>query len=121
MSPKELRSISPAELATAEEQLAQQLRQLGMHRSKQKRAILMSLLRVPQPVSAKELLYLVKQEDLFTSFGTVHRTLRTMVACGLAEEEIDGDGVTRYVLRSRKEVCLHEHQRCADCGAEVSQ
>jgi len=119
MARKELVSVSPAEAARADDLLSHHLRRVGMYRSKQKSVVLWSLLRSPEPISAQDLFYLVKQEDLFIGLGTVYRTLQTLVACGLAAETVGTDGTRLYAAKLDAEVCTHPHLTCKDCGALV--
>jgi Fur family transcriptional regulator, ferric uptake regulator len=119
MSPKEMRLVSPSEVAHAEELLRQHLRLVGMKNTKQRSAIVHAFLRAPEPVSAHDLLYLVKKDDLFIAFGTVYRTLKTIVACGLAKELISPDGATRYEHEHNR--CVHRHMVCKDCGLVIEE
>jgi Fe2+ or Zn2+ uptake regulation protein len=119
MSPKEVRLVSAEEVAHADKLLTQQLRHVGMYRSKQRSVILRAFLHAPQPISAKDLLYLVKKEDLFISFGAVYRTLKTLVACGLGRDVISPDGTTLYEHKHNQ--CLHRHLVCKDCGQVIEE
>jgi Fur family ferric uptake transcriptional regulator len=117
MSAKEMPSVSPVEMDRAEELLRQHLRLVGMKSTKQRSAIVRAFLGAPEPISAHDLLYLVKKDDLFIAFGTVYRTLKTIVACGLGKEVISPDGATRY--QHERNRCLHRHLICKDCGAVI--
>jgi Fe2+ or Zn2+ uptake regulation protein len=119
MSPNEILAVSPSEITHAEEFFHQQLRRVGMHFSKRRRVVVRAFLRAPGPVSAHDLLYLVKKEDVFIAFGTVYRTLKTIVACGLGREVASPDGVTRYEHEHSR--CLHRHLVCKDCGAVIEE
>jgi Fe2+ or Zn2+ uptake regulation protein len=119
MSSKEVQLVSPEEIAHADNLLTEQLRRVGMYRSKQRSIILRTFLHAPQPISAKDLLYLVKKEDLFISFGAVYRTLKTLVACGLGREVISPDGATHYEHEHNQ--CLHRHLVCKDCGQAIEE
>ena len=61
MNPNALRVISPGEIDRAEELLSQQLRRLGMKRTKERSTILRVFLQTTEPISAHELLRLVKK------------------------------------------------------------
>lgn len=115
MNPNALRVISPGEIDRAEELLSQQLRRLGMRRTKERSTILRVFLQTAEPISAHELLCLVKKDDVFTSFTTVYRMLKTIVACGLGKEVICADAIARYL----HDHCSHRHLVCKDCGAAV--
>lgn len=115
MHPNALRVLSPGEIVRAEELLSRQLGRLGMKRTKQRSTVLRVFLQTTEPTSAHELLYLIKEEDLFIGFTTVYRTLKTIVACGLGKEVISTDAIARYV----HDHCSHRHVVCKDCGALV--
>jgi Fe2+ or Zn2+ uptake regulation protein len=72
-------------------------------------------LQTTEPISARELLYLIKEDNLFICFTTVYRTLKMIVACGLGKEVISAGAITRYV----HDHCSHRHLVCKDCGAAV--
>lgn len=119
MSPREMPAVSPSEIARAEELLRQHLRLVGMKSTKQRTAIVRAFLQAPEPVSANDLLYLVKKNDLFIAFGTVYRTMKTIVACGLGREVVAPDGTTRYQHEHNQ--CLHQHLVCKDCGQVIEE
>jgi Fe2+ or Zn2+ uptake regulation protein len=104
-------------LTEMEKQFTQQLRSLGRHGSRQRTVVLRAFLRQEQPVTAQELLYPVKQEDISVSFGTVYHTLRLLVACGLAREIVSAKNPTQYERATAH--CSHAHLVCKDCGAIV--
>ena len=107
-----------AEIQTEmEKQFTQQLRSLGRHGSRQRSVVLRAFLRQEQPVTAQELLYPVKQEDISVSFGTVYHTLRLLVACGLAREIVSAKNPTQYERATAQ--CNHPRLVCKDCGASV--
>ena len=109
--------MTPETLTAMEKQFTQQLRSTGKHGSRQRSVVLRAFLRQEKPVTAQELLYPVKQEDISVSFGTVYHTLRLLVACGLAREIISALHSTKYELATAH--CSHPHLVCKDCGAIV--
>jgi Fur family transcriptional regulator, ferric uptake regulator len=104
-------------LTELEKQFTQQLRSNGKHGSRQRSVVLRAFLRQEKPVTAQELLYPVKQEDISVSFGTVYHTLRLLVACGLAREIVSAKDSTKYERATAQ--CNHSHLVCKDCGAVV--
>jgi Fe2+ or Zn2+ uptake regulation protein len=88
-----------------------------MKTTKQRSTIVRCFLQAGEPISARDLLYVVKKDDLFISMGAVIGTLKTLVACGMAKEGISPDGVTLY--QHELSQCLHRHLVCKDCGVEV--
>ena len=119
MNLEQARTVSEPELVRTEELLRQHLRLLGMQFSERRRVVFRAFLQAPEPVSARDLHYLVKKDDLFVSFGTVCNTLKTIVACGLGKEVVSPDGTTRYEHEHSR--CLHPHLVCKDCGAIVEE
>jgi Fur family transcriptional regulator, ferric uptake regulator len=119
MNAEEMTLASPVEIDRAEELLRQHLRLVGMKNTKQRSAIVRAFLRAQKPVTAHDLLYLVKKDDVFIAFGTVYRTLKTIVACGLGREVASPDGAIRYEHEHNR--CLHRHLVCKDCGAMIAE
>jgi len=109
--------MTPEILTEMERKFTQQLRSLGKNSSRQRSVVLRAFLRQEKPVSAQELLYPVKQEDMTVSFGTVYHTLRLLVACGLAREIVSANHPTKYERATAQ--CKHSHLVCKDCGAVV--
>ena len=104
-------------LTEMEKQFTQKLRSIGRHGSRQRSVALRVFLRQEEPVTAQELLYPVKQEDISVSFGTVYHTLRLLVACGLAREIVAAKNPTQYERVSAQ--CNHSQLVCKECGAMV--
>jgi Fe2+ or Zn2+ uptake regulation protein len=109
--------MTPETLTEMEKQFNQQLRSNGKHGSRQRSVVLRAFLRQEKPVSAQELLYPVKQDDISVSFGTVYHTLRLLVACGLAREIVTANHSTQYELATAH--CKHSQLTCKECGAIV--
>jgi hypothetical protein len=63
-----------------------------------------------------DLHYLAKAEDLKVSYHCVHRTLKLIVASGLATEISAGDA-TQYQHELAQ--CTNEHLMCKDCGGII--
>src|SRR6266404_2311433 len=104
-------------LTEMEKQFTQKLRSIGKNSSRQRSVVLRAFLREEKPVTAQELLYPVKQEDITVSFGTVYHTLRLLVACGLARQIVSAKNPTQYERATVQ--CNHAHLVCKDCGAIV--
>lgn len=93
------------------------LRSIHKNGSRPKNVVLRCLLRATKPISASELLYPAKQEDLHVSLCTVYSALKLIVAAGLATKTL-GQGGTRYA-HALIEQCVHRHVVCKDCGVAV--
>jgi len=76
-----------------------------------------------EPLSAKEMLYLVKRLDPMLSFGTVYRFLTLLAASGLVETiPRERRGPVRFKKLSTPVPtgqCKHPRLVCKDCGAIV--
>jgi Fur family ferric uptake transcriptional regulator len=94
------------------------LHSMRMKNTEQRSVVLRVFFRMTKPLSAAELLYPVKQEDVSISFSAIWRALKLLVACGLAHEIQSTDGVIRYA-HDLSETCSHAHLVCKDCGALV--
>jgi Fe2+ or Zn2+ uptake regulation protein len=119
MNAESTQPISESEIARTEELFRQHLRLVGMNATRHRIAITRAFLQAPGPISASDLLYVVKRSDLFIASSTVRNTLKTIVACGLAKEVISPDGVTLYEHEQSR--CLHRHLTCKDCGQVIEE
>jgi Fur family ferric uptake transcriptional regulator len=90
------------------------LKRAGFKRTAQRELILEVFLRTEGHSSAEDLYNLVKAEDPTVGFTTVYRTLRLLVECGLAREELMGDGRRRYEHQYNHQ--HHDHLICTKCG-----
>jgi Fur family ferric uptake transcriptional regulator len=101
-----------------DETFRQYLHSVRMKNTEQRRVVLRVFFRMTKPLSAAELLYPVKEEEVSISFGAVYRVLKLLAACGLAHETLSTDGVVRYA-HDLTETCRHAHLVCKECGAPV--
>lgn len=90
------------------------LKRAGLKRTAQRELILDVFLRTEGHSSAEELYNLIKNEDPSVGFTTVYRTLKLLVECGLAREELMGDGRRRYEHNYDHQ--HHDHLICTKCG-----
>ena len=102
----------------AEKHFAQYLRSAGMNGSRSRSIVLRVFMTQGQPMSAQELIYLVKKEDVTISFSCVYHTMKLLVACGLASGIASGKKATRYEHAFTAK-CSHSQLVCKDCGAIV--
>jgi len=109
------RKTNGRRVAAAQEVLAAQLAERGLHRSRVRDAVVATFLAVPGHVSVDELTGRVRERDGGIGHATVYRTLRLLAECGLAEAHDFGDGVTRY--EAVREKGHHDHLVCTGCGA----
>ena len=101
-----------------EKHFAQYLRSVGMNGSKARSIVLRVFMTQGKPMSAQELIYLVKKEDITISFSTVYHTMKLLVASGLASSIASGKDATRYEHAFTAK-CSHRQLVCKTCGAIV--
>lgn len=107
------------DIAQVEAQFRQKLHSGGMNITAERLLIFRAFLRTAGPVSASDVHYAVKCEDALASFAAVYRTLKVMVACGMAREVA---GPRRSLLYQHDfQQCAHRHLICKDCGAIIEQ
>ena len=88
----------------------------GLNQSKKRDLVVEVFVSTNSHVSAQQLFDLLKEQYPGIGYTTVYRTLKLMVACGLANELDFGDGVKRYERKiGRKE---HAHLICTRCGMD---
>lgn len=87
----------------------------GLKSTRQREIILDEFLRCVSHPSTEDLYIKLRKNHPQIGYATVHRTLKLLAECGLAEGHNFGDGQTRY------ESCIdekhHDHLVCTRCGA----
>ena len=93
------------------------LRQNGLKKTYQKDLILEIFLSTEGHLSVEDIYSLVKRKDKKVGVVAVFRTLKSLVACGIAREITLGDGLTRF------EHCYHHphhhHIVCTECHKAI--
>ena len=111
------------ELDQMNTQFDQFLKESGHYFGSRGRLLVQVFCDSKEPLSAKEMLYLVKRLDPMLSFGTVYRFLTLLAASGLVETiPRERRGPVRYQKISapvQVGQCKHAHLVCKDCGAIV--
>jgi Fe2+ or Zn2+ uptake regulation protein len=115
----ETKKMTPEIASEMERQFYAYWRSIRTNRSTQRVAVCLGFLRMTKPVSATDLLYVVKQEDVTVSLGAVWTTLKLMVACGLAREMPGPRRGTLFAHVETVAACGHRHLVCKDCGAAI--
>jgi len=87
----------------------------GLKSTRQRDLILDEFLAAGAHLSTEELYLALRQKHPGIGYATVHRTLKLLAECGLAEQRHFGDGQTRYEQASSAE--HHDHLICTACGA----
>ncbi len=93
------------------------LRQNTLKKTHQKDLILDLFLQTEGHMSVDDLHALVRKRNRRIGVVTVFRTLKSLLACGIAREINLGDGVTRY-----EHSYLHPHHHhivCTECGKTI--
>jgi hypothetical protein len=93
-------------LSSKEQTFRSYLRTVGMKPTGERTLVLRVLLKTIKPISVLDLHYLAKAEDVKVSYHCVARTLKLIVASGLATEIRVGD-ITQY--KHELAQCSHDH------------
>ena len=106
-----------SEFAKEKEIFFEHLKHAGLKKTGQRELILEVFLKTEGHLSAEDLYNLVKAEDPAVGFTTVYRTLKLLHECGLAREELLGDGRARYEHLYNHQ--HHDHLICTQCGTLI--
>ena len=90
------------------------LAEKGFKYSQKRNYIVEEFLKAERHVSAEDLFRLVRKEYPDIGYTTVYRTLKLIVASGLAEMVDFDDGVRRFERKLGRE--YHAHFICTKCG-----
>ena len=93
------------------------LRQNGLKKTYQKDLILETFLNTEGHLSVEDIYSLVKRKDKKVGVVTVFRTLKSLVACGIAREIMLGDGLTRFEHSYHHP--HHHHIVCTECHKAI--
>ena len=93
------------------------LRQNGLKKTYQKDLILETFLNTEGHLSVEDIYSLVKRKDKKVGVVTVFRTLKSLVACGIAREITLGDGLTRFEHSYHHP--HHHHIVCTECHKAI--
>lgn len=86
----------------------------GLKSTAPRRAILDALLEIGRSAALDEIHRRVQEKSPRVGFSTVFRTMKTLVALGLARELRLADGVARYEIGRDEPIRAHFH--CRSCG-----
>ncbi len=92
------------------------LKQSGLKATKQRFAIVKEFIEAGH-CTTDELHYAIRDKSSRIGYATVHRTLKLLVASGLACELYFGDGQTRYEMNRYNQ--HHDHMVCLHCGKVI--
>lgn len=86
----------------------------GLRNTRQREEILNAFLSADKHITADDLYNTVKKKNPEIGYATVHRNLKLMCECGLAEEIKIGTKKTRYEQTYGHK--HHDHLICLKCG-----
>ncbi len=86
----------------------------GLRASEPRRIIVDEFFQSRDHLSIDDLLERARRHDERISYATVYRTIKMLVAGGIAHEHRFGDGFTRYELAD--DDAHHDHLICTVCG-----
>lgn len=98
----------------AEEILKNYISEKGLRNTHQRNAILKAFLAARRHITAEDLLEIVREKNPEISYATVHRHLRVICECGLAEEIKIGNQKARFEQKLGHE--HHDHLICTKCS-----
>src|SRR6185436_12323441 len=90
------------------------LKKRHLRKSKQRELIIQQFLNSREHLSIEELLVASRRADPHIGFATVYRTLKLLVAAGLAHERDFNTGRKLYENAEFGET--HDHLICLECG-----
>lgn len=99
--------------AEAKEIFLGHIKRKGLRYTRQREVILNTFLCAGRHINAEELHGLLKKTDPDIGYATVHRNLKLMCECGVAEEIKIGNMKAIYEQKSCRE--HHDHLICIKC------
>ena len=90
------------------------IREKGLRNTKQREMILDSFLHAIKHITVEELFGAVKKKNPDIGYATVHRNLKLMCECGIADEIKIGTSKAKFEPKFGHE--HHDHLICLKCG-----
>jgi Fur family ferric uptake transcriptional regulator len=90
------------------------IKEKGLRYTKQREEILEAFLKAGKHITVEELYNKLKKKNTSIGYATVHRNLRLMTECGLADEIKIGTDKTRFEQAYGQR--HHDHLICIKCG-----
>jgi len=101
-------------MTSAEDIFRNYIKDNGLRNTHQRDVILEAFLASERHITAEDLFAIVRKKNPEISYATVHRHLRLMCECGLADEIKIGQQKARYEQKVGQE--HHDHLICVKCG-----
>lgn len=93
------------------------LKKRGLRYTSQREAILETFLSSKKHITVEDLYNVVRIKHPDIGYATVHRNLKFLVECGLADEIKIGNNRARFEQHYERE--HHDHLICLKCGAFI--
>ncbi len=105
----------PAEHAVGDltDELTAYMERKGLRSTSQRRLVSEVFFSAEGHYSIDEVLAMARAKDPKVGYATVYRTMKLLVACGLANERQFGDTVTRFEIARHDS--HHDHLICIEC------
>jgi len=93
------------------------LKDRGLRYTSQREAILEAFLSAKKHITVEDLYSIVRKKNPHIGYATVHRNLKFLSECGIADEIKIGNNRARFELHYERE--HHDHLICLKCGAFI--
>ena len=93
------------------------IKEKGLRNTNQRELILDAFLLSERHITVEDLYNIVRKKNSRIGYATVHRNLKLMSECGLADEMKVGNNKTRFEQKYGHE--HHDHLICTNCGAFI--
>lgn len=93
------------------------IREKGLRNTGQRELILDAFFRADKHITVEDLYNAIRKKHPHIGYATVHRNLRLLCECGLADEIKIGSGRTRYEQKYGQD--HHDHLICLVCGSFI--
>ena len=100
--------------SSASDIFANYIKEKGLRNTKQREMILDSFLHANKHITVEELFDTVKKSNPDIGYATVHRNLKLMCECGIADEIKIGTSKAKFEPKLGHE--HHDHLICMKCG-----
>lgn len=101
----------------AKEIFSSYIKDKGLRNTMQRQKILSTFLSAKRHITVEELFNIVKKKNPEIGYATVHRNLKLMCECGIAEEIKIGTNKARFEQKYGHE--HHDHLICLKCGSFI--
>jgi len=107
-------TINKSVFSNAKDMLRKYVAAKGLRNTSQREIILNAFLSAGKHITVDELFEKIREKNPEIGYATVHRNLRLMCDCGIADEIKIGQGKTRFEPKLDQK--HHDHLICLKCG-----